>query len=149
MRYLIAGIILILGAILMLALGIMRGEGGAGVIVIFPFFYGTGILSFVAVLLLLGAMFLFFYHFALKSSEIPYEVLKSSADNLESTKMNEIEMKDIKRERKVSGGGVILVGPIPIIFGTSPRIAKNLTIFAIVLMLLAIIFILLLYLVGM
>ena len=38
------------------------------------------------------------------------------------------------REVRVEGGGVIIVGPLPIVFGTSERIAKGLIILAILLM---------------
>lgn len=41
---------------------------------------------------------------------------------------------------KVKGGGVILIGPVPVVFGTDKRYALLLMILAIVLMLLAIIF---------
>ena len=44
------------------------------------------------------------------------------------------------REVKVKGGGVILIGPVPIVFGTDKRYALLLMILAIVFMLLAIIF---------
>lgn len=47
---------------------------------------------------------------------------------------------DQERETKVRGGGVILIGPIPIVFGTDKRYALILMALAIVIMLLAIIF---------
>lgn len=43
-----------------------------------------------------------------------------------------------KREGKAEAGGVVLVGPIPIVFGTSERITKLTLIFAIILTILAI-----------
>lgn len=47
--------------------------------------------------------------------------------------------KEQERENKVRGGGVILIGPIPIVFGTDKRYALILMVLAIVIMLLAII----------
>lgn len=44
------------------------------------------------------------------------------------------------REKKVRGGGVILIGPIPIVFGTDKRYALILMVLAIIIMLLAILF---------
>ena len=38
------------------------------------------------------------------------------------------------REVRTEGGGVIIVGPLPIVFGTSERIAKGLMILAMLLM---------------
>jgi uncharacterized protein (TIGR00304 family) len=43
-------------------------------------------------------------------------------------------------EAKVKGGGVILIGPVPVVFGTDKRYAMILMILATVLMLLAIVF---------
>ncbi len=44
------------------------------------------------------------------------------------------------KEEKIKGGGVILIGPVPVVFGTDKRYALILIILAIVLMLLSIIF---------
>ncbi len=44
------------------------------------------------------------------------------------------------KERRVKGGGVILIGPIPIVFGSDKRSALIAMILAIVLMLLSIFF---------
>ncbi len=55
----------------------------------------------------------------------------------------ESEERDTEHEigkKRVKGGGVILIGPIPIVFGTDKKYALILMILAIVLMLLAIIF---------
>jgi uncharacterized protein (TIGR00304 family) len=55
----------------------------------------------------------------------------------------ESEERDAEQEtgkKRVKGGGVILIGPIPIVFGTDKKYALILMILAIVLMLLAIIF---------
>lgn len=55
----------------------------------------------------------------------------------------ESEERDTGQEtgkKRVKGGGVILIGPIPIVFGTDKKYALILMILAIVLMLLAIIF---------
>lgn len=55
--------------------------------------------------------------------------------------------KSIKEAGKgrVEGGGVIVIGPIPIVFGTSKRVTVFLLILAIILFLLALIFFLLPY----
>ncbi|MFZ3058758.1 MAG: TIGR00304 family protein [Candidatus Methanoperedens sp.] len=44
------------------------------------------------------------------------------------------------KETRVKGGGVILIGPVPLVFGTDKRYALLMMILAIVLMLLAITF---------
>ncbi len=45
-----------------------------------------------------------------------------------------------KEKEKIKGGGVILIGPVPIVFGTDKRYALLLMILAIVLMLLAVLY---------
>ncbi len=44
----------------------------------------------------------------------------------------------IKGSSRVEGGGVVVIGPIPIVFGTNIKVTKMLMILAIVLMLLTI-----------
>ncbi len=44
------------------------------------------------------------------------------------------------REKKVRGGGVILIGPFPIVFGTDKRVALIAMILSIVVMVMAILF---------
>lgn len=50
-----------------------------------------------------------------------------------------IPHKEIK-EGKIKGGGVILIGPVPVVFGTEKRYALLLMVLVIVLMLLAMLF---------
>lgn len=53
------------------------------------------------------------------------------------------------REGKVRGGGVLVIGPIPIVIGTDQEVAKGLMVLAMVLMLVAaLIFLLLLRVAG-
>ncbi len=57
--------------------------------------------------------------------------------------VRESEERDTGQEtgrKRVKGGGVILIGPIPLVFGTDKKYVLILMILAIVLMLLAIIF---------
>ncbi len=51
----------------------------------------------------------------------------------------ESDGKEMTQE-KIKGGGVILIGPVPIVFGTDKRYAFLLIILAIVLMLLAVLY---------
>lgn len=47
---------------------------------------------------------------------------------------------EVNREEKVKGGGVILIGPVPVVFGSDKRYALIAMLLAIVLMILVIIF---------
>ncbi len=65
---------------------------------------------------------------------ITFGMMRSAQENEERDAGQETGRKRVK------GGGVILIGPIPIVFGTDKKYALILMILAIVLMLLAIIF---------
>lgn len=62
-----------------------------------------------------------------------------SAEESAGLEERSIPHQEIK-EKKVKGGGVILIGPIPIVFGTDKKYVVLLMILAIVLMLLMLIF---------
>ncbi len=57
----------------------------------------------------------------------------------ESEGLEDSALKETREER-IKGGGVILIGPVPIVFGTDKKDVPLLMLLAIVLMLLAIIF---------
>jgi uncharacterized protein (TIGR00304 family) len=50
-------------------------------------------------------------------------------------------------EKKVEGGGVLIIGPLPIIIGTSERITKALIILALVLLIFSLLVLLLVFLI--
>jgi len=82
----------------------LTGEAKAGLFIIFPFIYGTGLFMFVGIILIFISMLLFFFSF-------PYE------------KGYEIEEKK---------GGLILIGPIPIIITDDRKIGLLLLIISLV-----------------
>ncbi len=65
---------------------------------------------------------------------ITFGMMRSAQENEERDAGQQI------REKRVKGGGVILIGPIPIVFGTDKKYALILMALAIVLILLVIIF---------
>ncbi|MDP2844935.1 MAG: TIGR00304 family protein [Candidatus Methanoperedens sp.] len=60
--------------------------------------------------------------------------------SVESAALEDRITTDREKKERVKGGGVILIGPVPIVFGTDKRYALLLMILVIVFMLLAIIF---------
>lgn len=60
--------------------------------------------------------------------------------SVESAALEDRITTDREKKERVKSGGVILIGPVPIVFGTDKRYALLLVILAIVFMLLAIIF---------
>jgi len=124
----IAGVLGVIG-IMILGYSVSEGEGNAGIFLIFPVFYGSGLFAFLGVLCIMGAMILGFVGFA------EYAAAKQGPEPGSTQKARG------KPQRSVRGGGVVLIGPIPIIFGSDPKTAVVLVILALIIMVAAIIMI--------
>ena len=101
---------------------VLSGDIDAGVILIFPFIIGSGFSALLGILCIFLAFFLFilsYKHTELDSSENPFE------------------QQDLHSEKKTSvkGGGIILIGPVPIILGSNWKIALILMSIALILIL--------------
>ena len=102
--------ILFLAGIFLLILSLITGEGKGGIFIIFPFFYGTGILS-------ITGMLLIFLSFAAFIFSLPQRI---DGDVL--------QMGD----RKTKAGGIIFIGPIPIVFSGDEGMGKILAALAVI-----------------
>lgn len=65
---------------------------------------------------------------------------ESEFENSPNSRMSNGNYPEDKEEPRVRGGGVIMIGPIPIIFGSDKGSAKTLVILAIILMLISLLF---------
>ncbi len=108
----IAGILLIL-------LGVLSGEVKGGLFVVFPFVIGSGIYATLGILLIIASFILFMFTFSTNPID------------------RETEYTTIKTNSKIQGGGIILLGPIPIVIGSNWKIALLLITIAIIFILLA------------
>ncbi len=109
-RYFIASLaILIVGIIF---IGFLLGESKAGLILIFPVIYGTGSHAFFGIIICIMISFILSAIGFFKKFEGEYEGYK-----------HEPIFEPIKKERKIKGGGIVLIGPIPIIFASNWKIA--------------------------
>ncbi|RLF52007.1 MAG: hypothetical protein DRN24_03965 [Thermoplasmata archaeon] len=126
-RYHFLSLICFIGAVVFLFFGFLNGDVKVGVFIVFPFITGSGVYSFFGTILLF-LMFLFFILGFIKSVNIL---------NSEHFLDND-EILSVTPEKKTSfkGGGVILIGPIPIVFGSNWKIVVFLMIIAILLMIL-------------
>lgn len=106
------GTVLLIFAVFFLILSVKEGEGKGGVVVIFPFFYGTGIFALFGVLCLMFGIVLFTISFFESSLKIEESDLKNEEYPFE---------RITKTDKKIKGGGLILIGPIPIIFGSDTK----------------------------
>ena len=110
--------ILFISGIALLILALITGEAKGGIIVIFPFIIGTGLLSLFGILFIFLSFILFFFSFP---KEMEYEMVQS-----------------VQEKKK----GIIFIGPIPIIFSGDIKIAWLLILLLIAIFLIFIIFLL-------
>ena len=112
-------LVFFISGIVFFSLGILTKEMEIGVVLIFPFMVGSGIYALLGFISIFIATMLFMIGFS----------SKFSSDDLN------VRKKDIHQTNKktsVKGGGVILIGPIPIVFGTNWKIALMLMMLAMI-----------------
>jgi len=126
-KYHLFSLICFIAGIICFAFGIYFGDVEAGLVIIIPFVAGSGIFAFLGFILIFIAIVLFMYGFA---------------GNAEYQDMNGTP---VKKKTSVKGGGVVLIGPIPIVFGSNWKIAIILMIIAIIIIILVSFFMLRLY----
>jgi uncharacterized protein (TIGR00304 family) len=115
-KYNIFSLIFFIIAIFFFALGVFSGDVQTGFFVVFPFIAGSGLYAFLGMISLFVSILLFLFRFGLKYPED----------------------KKLSREKtSVKGGGVVLIGPIPIVFGSNWKIAFVLMIVSIILIIIA------------
>ena len=123
-RYHFISLLLFLLGIVFLVTGIVHGEVEIGFAFIFPFIIGTGVYVAVAVVLISSSMFFFMLGFIISHTD----GMLSYDDETHYT----------IAKRKIEGGGIVFVGPIPIVFGSNWKITILLISLAIVFMILVI-----------
>jgi uncharacterized protein (TIGR00304 family) len=118
--HVVSGIVFVLGIIFYI-ISDLQGDLRVGLFLVFPFVIGSGLYAMLGLLSLILAFFLFILGFTSRTS-MSRSTLPSQ-DN---------------REQKpaMKGGGVVLIGPIPIIVGSSWKITLALILATIVLILL-------------
>lgn len=126
---------LFIAGLLLLIYGFLKGEISAGFFLVFPFFVGSGAFSFVGILLIMISAGLFFF------VRFPHYQHKDNYEEMEAPGGQEGKGGE-KSERK-EFGGVIFIGPIPIVFGSARKMGYVMTIAAAVVAVLTLIFVLL------
>jgi uncharacterized protein (TIGR00304 family) len=111
-KYHIFSLIFFIIAIFFFISGVFSGDVQTGIFVVFPFIIGSGIHAFIGMIFLFISILFFIFGFGVR-----YE-----KDEIVSMK-----------ETSVKGGGVVLLGPFPIVFGSNWKIALILMIVAIIL----------------
>ena len=101
----LASLLLVLGMI-SIAAGILTGEGQVGIFIIFPYVAGTGWLILVGVLLVFTGVFLYLM-------SVPLLVPLS----------DKVGKRYRKKTMTSRAGGMVLIGPIPIVVSSDARLA--------------------------
>jgi len=112
------GIGLIILGLSLFALSAYMGESGFALFLIFPVFYSSGIFGFLAILLIFIGFFLIFLSPFWSVQKI---AMHEYVYYPESRRENFEKRTDKKVEKKF--GGVLLIGPIPIVFGSDKNMA--------------------------
>jgi uncharacterized protein (TIGR00304 family) len=110
----VLAVLLLAGGLGCFAVAAARGEASAGIVVVFPVILGGGPWAFLGGLLLMGGMMAGFAAFA--------ERARTSA--------SEAAPPDVPRTR---AGGIVLIGPIPIVVATDRGLARALLLLALAL----------------
>ena len=118
-RYHLLSILIFIAGIFLIILGVLTGDVQGGLFLIFPFVIGSGIYATLGILLIIASFFLFM--FTISTNPIDQEPENTTK----------------KTNSKIQGGGIILLGPIPIIIGSNWKITVPLIIIAIIFILIA------------
>lgn len=116
-RFHLLSIILVILGIVSFALGIYLGEIKTDILIIFPYLIGSGLTAFLGFIFIFIAVVIFMFG-----------IFRNY--NLYSRQNDDIEPK---KKISVKGGGLVLVGPIPIVFGSNLKITLAMIALAIVL----------------
>ena len=101
----------------------MRGEGGFALFLIFPVMYSTGPLGVIAFLLIFSGFLLLFISPFLSGAP------PATFDDVPPSEIpGRIGEDEHEVERELHYGGVIFIGPVPIVFGSD----KNYALYAII-----------------
>ncbi len=123
--------LLFLSGIFIIILAVIKGEASIALFLIFPVIYGSGVLTILGILLIMLGVFLLFL------SPFSYESIKGapiSPMEYEYQEPNE-KIGGEEIEKKAKFGGVVMIGPIPIVFGSDKDTAMLSVIIAILMIL--------------
>ncbi|MEW6069378.1 MAG: DUF131 domain-containing protein [Candidatus Thermoplasmatota archaeon] len=119
MKYFKLAFILFILGIALIIINALVYEGAFSVVLFIPVFYGKGILAVIGALLIVLSLLVAMFGFA---KEFVYE------------KEEEVTVlaPPCREEKKMKAGGIVLLGPIPIVFSTEKSLVAILLAVAIV-----------------
>lgn len=117
-KYHFLSLVFLIGAVILFIIGFLEGDIQGGIFFIFPFVVGSSIFLLIGILLIFLAVI--FYIFGFARFDFP--------DKEHSVPSDEI----FEKKSRIRGGGVILIGPIPIVFGSSWKVSLFMMILGII-----------------
>lgn len=118
-HYHLLSILIFIAGIFLIILGVLTEEVQGGLFLVFPFVIGSGIYTTLGILLIIASFFLFMFNISTNPID------------------QETQYTTKKTNSKIQGGGIILLGPIPIIIGSNWKITLLLITIAIIFILMA------------
>src|SRR6058998_3736152 len=112
----------IMAGVLTMALAVARGQANVYLVLVIPVIVGTGPLAFLGVFLVFAGFLLTFF-------------LWSSRLDAEPGDRDDLPISPEGATPARRWGGVLFLGPIPVIFGSDPRITRMMLLIGVVLFL--------------
>lgn len=108
----LAGPAVLIAGLVTLALAVARGEASLYLIVVIPAVVGTGPLAFLGILFVFAGFFLTFFLWSVGA-------LLPAPEPVEAPAFTPPEATRARR-----WGGVVFLGPIPLVFGSDPQMTR-------------------------
>jgi uncharacterized protein (TIGR00304 family) len=142
-KYHLVSLLLFIIGLIFFLLSFISGEGKAGIFIIFPFIYGTGVTAMIGGILIMLSLIIFMLSFmsTLKTESLEETFSESVGERGTPAKTRKI--KHGQTINKASSGGIVLIGPIPIIFGSNWKIALVLSLIALVIITVSLLYLIL------
>jgi uncharacterized protein (TIGR00304 family) len=117
-KWLLASLLLFVSGVALIIASVSNGEGQVGLFLIFPFIVTQGWMGAAGSLLLFLAVISVFIGLWASATHDPGQAPVENSSPMPAART------------KKSYGGVVLIGPIPIVFGSDEKIAKSMLIIA-------------------
>jgi uncharacterized protein (TIGR00304 family) len=130
---------LLLGGIGLIALSIMTGEGSVYLALFIPVFAGSGPLGIAGIACIAGAFFSYFYGLV-EDFRVLGEEAGEGGRAVPREGKRPVEGGHARTGRGMKSGGVVLIGPIPIIFGSDKKSLFYIQVLAVIILVLALVF---------
>jgi uncharacterized protein (TIGR00304 family) len=132
---------MLVGGLALLVVAAINGDADLSIFLIFPVISGTGAAFAIGALLFVVGIFLAFFAFSLNL--IPSGVPASEAYVERRPRQGEAtDQSGRPHEGGSKFGGVVFIGPIPIVFGSGPKMGRLMLVASIVIAIFLIVFIL-------